>query len=43
MAGNERPTTLIFLTDGLATEGEVDTPDILANVANAAGRNVQPL
>jgi Ca-activated chloride channel homolog len=37
----ERPATLIFMTDGLATEGEVDTPDILANVANAAGRSVQ--
>ena len=37
----ERPATLIFVTDGLATEGVVETPDILANVANAAGRNVQ--
>jgi Ca-activated chloride channel family protein len=41
LAEGERPATLIFLTDGLATEGEVDTPDILANVADAAGRHVQ--
>jgi Ca-activated chloride channel family protein len=41
LAQGERPATLIFLTDGLATEGEVDTPDILANVSNAAGRHVQ--
>ena len=41
MADAERPTTLIFLTDGLATEGEEETPAILSNVERAAGNNVQ--
>ena len=27
MAGSERPTYLIFLTDGLPTEGVVDSQD----------------
>src|SRR5690606_27851337 len=36
-----RPTILLFLTDGLATEGEVETPRILDNVANAAPSNVR--
>ncbi len=41
MADRERPTTLIFLTDGLATEGVFETAAILSNVAAAAGRNVR--
>jgi Ca-activated chloride channel family protein len=41
MADLERPTTLIFLTDGLATEGVYETGAILSNVEEAAGRNVR--
>ncbi len=41
MADQERPTTLIFLTDGLATEGVVETDRILANVQQAAPANVR--
>lgn len=41
MSDQERPTTLIFLTDGLATEGVYETPDILKNIDQAAGRNVR--
>jgi Ca-activated chloride channel family protein len=36
-ADAERPTVVIFLTDGLATEGVVETDRILDNVADAAG------
>jgi Ca-activated chloride channel family protein len=36
-----RPTILIFLTDGLATEGVTDTDRILANVQQAAPENVR--
>jgi Ca-activated chloride channel homolog len=36
-----RPTILLFLTDGLATEGEIETPRILDNVADAAPENVR--
>ncbi|MBZ0286621.1 MAG: VWA domain-containing protein, partial [Anaerolineae bacterium] len=36
----ERPTTILFMTDGLATEGETNTPNILANVEAAARPNV---
>jgi Ca-activated chloride channel family protein len=38
-ADAERPTIVIFLTDGLATEGVVETDRILNNVASAAGPN----
>ncbi|MDQ3412448.1 MAG: VWA domain-containing protein, partial [Chloroflexota bacterium] len=41
MAAPERPTILLFLTDGLATEGEIETPRILDNVARAAPANVR--
>ena len=41
MAESERPTMLLFLTDGLATEGEIETPRILDNVAEAAPANVR--
>lgn len=37
----ERPTIIIFLTDGLATEGEVETERILDNVDDAAPDNVR--
>jgi Ca-activated chloride channel homolog len=36
----ERPTTILFLTDGLATEGETDTQNILANLSAVAQPNV---
>jgi Ca-activated chloride channel family protein len=41
MAEGVRPTTLIFLTDGLATEGVQDTPTILKNVKDAAPDNMR--
>jgi Ca-activated chloride channel family protein len=37
----ERPTTILFLTDGLATEGEIDPERILENIDNAATPNVR--
>ncbi len=40
MADPERPTTLLFMTDGLPTEGETDPKTILANVDAAAKPNV---
>lgn len=40
-AGHERPTILIFLTDGLPTEGIQDTETILANVEDAAPSNLR--
>ena len=36
-----RPTTLLFLTDGLPTEGEVEIEQILANTKAAAPDNVR--
>ncbi len=41
LADRERPTVILFLTDGLATEGEVDTAKILDNVEAAAPPNVR--
>ncbi|HPE62956.1 MAG TPA: VIT domain-containing protein [Methanothrix sp.] len=41
MADQERPTTVIFLTDGLATVGVEDTATILENVDEAAPENVR--
>jgi Ca-activated chloride channel family protein len=35
MADKERPTTLIFLTDGLPTEGVTDVGQILSNIEDA--------
>lgn len=40
-ADSERPTIIIFLTDGLPTSGVVDTPAILNNVDQAAGGNLR--
>ena len=37
----ERPTMLIFLTDGLPTEGETDIPGIMENVADNTPENVR--
>ena len=41
IAGNERPTYLIFLTDGLPTEGVVDSQNILDNLASTAPDNLR--
>jgi Ca-activated chloride channel homolog len=41
VADAERPTIVIFLTDGLATEGVIDTGEILQNVERAAPANVR--
>ncbi|MBN1202103.1 MAG: VWA domain-containing protein [Anaerolineae bacterium] len=41
MADRERSTVLLFLTDGLPTEGEVDTIQILNNVQDHAKPNVR--
>jgi len=40
-ADAERPTVIIFLTDGLATEGVVEADRILSNVSDAAGPNAR--
>lgn len=40
-ADEERPTTIIFLTDGLATEGIVETPLILDAVKQQTPRSVR--
>jgi Ca-activated chloride channel family protein len=40
-ADAERPTVLIFLTDGLPTAGEVDPDRIVANIAAAAPKSVR--
>ncbi len=41
MTATGRPQLIIFLTDGLATEGEVETDNIIANVAKAAPTDVR--
>lgn len=41
IADRERPTVVIFLTDGLPTEGVVETDLILNNVRQAASSNVR--
>ncbi len=41
MTDRERPTILIFLTDGLPTEGVTDSNQILRDVNNAAPGNVR--
>ncbi len=41
LADRERPTYLIFLTDGLPTEGVVDNQDILDNLEAAAPDNLR--
>jgi len=37
----DRPTVIVFLTDGLPTVGETDAQRIMANVRQAIGPNVQ--
>ncbi|MBN2502786.1 MAG: VWA domain-containing protein [Anaerolineales bacterium] len=41
MADEERPTYVIFLTDGLPTEGVVESKDILDNLEDEAPRNMR--
>jgi Ca-activated chloride channel family protein len=41
MVNRERPTTILFLTDGLATEGVTETDEILENIKEAAPRNAR--
>ncbi|NLX08442.1 MAG: VWA domain-containing protein [Chloroflexi bacterium] len=41
MADPERSTVILFLTDGLPTEGETETGVILGNVEQAAGPSVR--
>jgi Ca-activated chloride channel family protein len=41
MAGNQRTTYLIFLTDGLPTWGETDSERILANFDRSAPSNIR--
>ena len=41
IADPDRPTYMIFLTDGLPTEGETDVPAILENVGEAAPDNIR--
>jgi len=41
MADNERDTAILFLTDGLPTEGVVEADEILDNVKDAAPSNVR--
>ena len=41
VADPERPTYLIFLTDGLPTQGEMDSQQILKNFAAAAPANLR--
>ncbi|HPH96208.1 MAG TPA: VIT domain-containing protein [Anaerolineaceae bacterium] len=41
MADKERPTYVIFLTDGLPTRGVTDPQQILNNAANSAPKNVR--
>jgi Ca-activated chloride channel family protein len=40
LANKERTTYLIFLTDGLPTEGEIESQDILDNLDNAVGESL---
>lgn len=41
MVEEQRPTIVLFLTDGLPTEGETDVPGILTNVEDSAPANVR--
>lgn len=41
LVDSERPTYLLFLTDGLPTEGETTTANILENVTESAPDNVR--
>lgn len=41
ISGKERPTMIIFLTDGLPTEGVTDTAEIVENVQDNSPENVR--
>lgn len=41
LADNERPTYLIFLTDGLPTEGVIDSQQIIENFEEASPKNIR--
>lgn len=41
LVDRERPTFVLFMTDGLPTEGQTDADEILNNVAEAAPENVR--
>jgi Ca-activated chloride channel family protein len=41
LADSERPTTIIFLTDGLATEGIIETPLLIDTVEDQTPDNVR--
>jgi Ca-activated chloride channel family protein len=41
MAHPERPTAVLFITDGIPTEGETRTPQILANLQAASRPNIR--
>ena len=41
LSDDERPTYLIFLTDGLPTEGVVDSGEILNNISSFAPNNLR--
>jgi Ca-activated chloride channel family protein len=41
LTGGERPQIIMFLTDGLATEGVIETDRIIANVARAASASAR--
>ena len=41
LVDEERPTYVLFLTDGLPTEGETDTAEILDDVSDTAPENVR--
>lgn len=41
VADRERPTYLIFLTDGLPTEGVTDSAEILKNFTSSASKNLR--
>ncbi|HET7376054.1 MAG TPA: VWA domain-containing protein, partial [Anaerolineae bacterium] len=40
-ADSERPTTIIFITDGLPTTGEIDPAKIVSNFKNVTHKNIR--
>jgi Ca-activated chloride channel family protein len=41
LVDDQRPGMVIFLTDGLPTEGEIDTADIIENIEDSSSRNMR--
>jgi Ca-activated chloride channel family protein len=41
LAGKQRPTMILFMTDGLPTEGVIETTDILGNITDASPDNLR--